>query len=114
MKKILNLAWNDIKIEFSERSTLFMFFILPLIFTAILGVSFGGNGDPDADRRYLVPVVDMDGTNLSRELIAALENSEIMRPELTIQNDADRLLKDGESAPATPRRPKRARWLSYR
>jgi ABC-2 type transport system permease protein len=98
MKKILNLAWNDIKIEFSERSTLFMFFILPLIFTAILGVSFGGNGDPDADRRYLVPVVDQDESNLSRELIAELENSEIIRPELTIQNDAETMLKDGDAA----------------
>ena len=60
MKKILNLGWNDIKIEFSDRSALLFFFILPLIFTAILGASFSGNGDPDADNRWLVPVVDQD------------------------------------------------------
>ena len=98
MKKIFNLAWSDIKIEFAERSTLLFFFILPLIFTAILGVSFGGNGDPDADQRFVVPVIDLDQTGLSAELITELENSEVVRPEIATREDADQSLKDGEVA----------------
>ena len=66
MKKIINLALNDIKVEFSDRSTLLFFLVLPWIFTAILGVSFGGNGDPDSDTRWLVPVVDLDQSDLSQ------------------------------------------------
>ena len=98
MKKILNLAWNDIKIEFAERSTLIFFFVLPLIFTAILGVSFGGNGDPEADQRFAVPVVDLDQTNLSGELITELEKSDVVRPEPATREDADQKLKDGDVA----------------
>ena len=98
MKKILNLAWNDIKIEFSDRSALLFFFILPLIFTAILGASFGGNGDPDTDNRWLVPVVDQDQSNLSAEIIAELKSSEVMRPEIYSLEEAEQLLNDGEVA----------------
>ncbi len=98
MKKIFNLAWTDIKIEFSDRSTLLFFFILPLIFTAILGVSFGDNGDPDADYRWIVPVVDLDQTHLSAEMIAELENSAIIRPEEHSREEAETMLKDGDVA----------------
>ena len=98
MKKIINLAWNDIKIEFSDRFTLLFFLILPLIFTAILGSSFGGNGDLDADNRWVVPVVDLDQTNLSAETLASLENSDIIRPELYDREEAETKLKDGEAA----------------
>jgi len=98
MKKIINLAWNDIKIEFSDRSALLFFFILPLIFTAILGSSFGGNGDPNADNRWIIPIVDLDQSNLSTELIAGLENSEVVRPEAYSRTEAEQLLNDGEVA----------------
>jgi len=98
MKKILNLAWNDIKIEFSSRSTLIFFFVLPLVFTAILGSSFGGNGDPNADNRWLVPVVDLDQTELSAEMIAELEKSEVVRPESHDRAAAEGLLADGAAA----------------
>ncbi len=98
MKKLINLAWNDIKVEFSDRSALLFFFILPLIFTAILGVSFGGNGDPDADNRWVVPVVDFDQTNLSAEIIVELENSEVIRPKIFSSEEAEIMLNDGEAA----------------
>jgi len=98
MKKILNLAWNDIKIEFSDRSALLFFFILPLIFTAILGASFSGDRDSDGDNRWMVPVVDQDQSNLSAELVAALKNSSVLRPETHQLENAKQLLNDGKVA----------------
>ncbi|MFN2150282.1 MAG: ABC transporter permease, partial [Anaerolineales bacterium] len=98
MKKILNLAWNDIKIEFSDRSALLFFFILPLIFTAILGSSFGGSGDPNTDNRWLVPVVDLDQSKLSKEMIAELEQSDVIRPATQTDREAKQMLSDGDVA----------------
>ena len=98
MKKIITLAWNDIKIEFSNRSALLFFFILPMIFTAILGASFGGNSDPNADARWVVPVVDQDQSGLSGEMMAELEKSEVIHPEIQTREQADQALKDGETA----------------
>ena len=98
MKKILNLAWNDIKIEFSDRSTLLFFFFLPVIFTAILGVSFNGNDNTDANTRWLLPVVVLDQSAFSFELVTELEKSEVLRPESQTMQDAQQLLKDGDVA----------------
>lgn len=98
MNKILHLAWNDIKIEFSDRSSLLFFFILPLIFTAILGVSFGGNVDINADTRWIVPVVDQDQSSLSFEIITELETSKVLRPEIHSMDEAEQLLNDGDVA----------------
>jgi ABC-2 type transport system permease protein len=98
MKKILNLAWNDIKIEFADRSTILFFFILPLIFTAVLGASFSGNSASDGDNRWLVPVVDQDQSDLSTNVIAELETSDILRPEVHSRAEAEQLLNDGEVA----------------
>ncbi len=97
MKKILHLAWNDIKIEFADRSTVLFFFILPLVFTALLGASMRGP-DPDADNRFVVLVVDEDQSDLSANLIAELENSAVVRPELTSQSQANLRMADGDAA----------------
>ncbi|MFN2153211.1 MAG: ABC transporter permease, partial [Anaerolineales bacterium] len=96
MKKILNLAWNDIKIEFSDRSALLFFFILPLIFTAVLGASFSGNSDPSGENRWLVPIVDQDQSNLSADLVTELETSSLLRPEAYPLDEANDLLLEGE------------------
>ena len=98
MKKILNLAWNDIKIEVSDRSSLLFFFILPVIFTAILGVSFGGNGTPNSDLRWVVPVVNQDQSNLSLRIITQLETSKVLRPEIHTLEKAEELFDDGDVA----------------
>jgi hypothetical protein len=44
MRKILAIAYNDIKIEFSSRSELIFFLVLPLIFTTIIGIGTRQHG----------------------------------------------------------------------
>ncbi len=76
MKKILNIAWNDIKIEFSDRWTLLFFVILPIIFTAIVGAALGGS---NADTSTVpVPVVDLDGSAYSQQLQTILTNGRLV------------------------------------
>jgi ABC-2 type transport system permease protein len=76
MKKILTIAWNDIKIEFSDRWTLFFFVVLPIIFTAIIGVALGGSsGDTST---VPMPVVDLDGSDYSRDLQATLTSGKLI------------------------------------
>lgn len=96
MKRIIHLAWNDIKIEFSDKSTLLFFFVLPIVFTAILGVSFGGGSNPDADLRLPVPIVDLDQSNTSFDLLTQLEGSAVIRISVVNLKRADELLISGE------------------
>ena len=95
MKKILHLAWTDIRIEFSERSTLIFFLVLPVVFTAILGNALSGPPPADGtDNRLVLLLVDEDGTKLASELTAVLHNSELVRPVSRERTEAERLLAE--------------------
>ena len=85
MKKILAIAFRDIRSRFSSFMDWLFFLILPIVFTLVLA---GGTGSR-SDNRVLLVVVDQAQTPLSAELISTLEKSESVRPQLTN-------LKDGE------------------
>ncbi len=89
MKKILHIAWNDIKIEFSDRSTLVFFLILPLVFTSVLGTALNGGNSSGGDNRVPVALVDADGTALSQRLVTVLSASTVVRaiPATTAKGD---------------------------
>jgi ABC-2 type transport system permease protein len=79
MKKIFAIAWKDALIRFSGFSELIFFIILPLVFTFILG---GSPNPVDADNRIRLVVADQAHTALSSALIADLEKSTAVRPEV--------------------------------
>ncbi|HNT54920.1 MAG TPA: ABC transporter permease [Anaerolineaceae bacterium] len=80
MRKILALAWNDIQLEFSERATLVFFFILPLVFTAIIGVALQNTySSASEDARLPVVVVNEDQGDYAVEFIALLDKSDTVR-----------------------------------
>ena len=89
MRKIVNLAWNDILVEFSDRWTLVFFLVLPLVFTAILGVSIGGLAPQETgDTRFVLVVTDLDKSAESGLLLETLAASTVIRPEAQAEADA--------------------------
>lgn len=99
MQKILSIAWNDIKIEFSYRSTLVFFLILPLVFTLVIGAGYQGmegDGDGDGDSRYRVVVVDQDQSIMSERLISAMEASDVIRPAVRTAEQAAEHFAEGD------------------
>jgi ABC-2 type transport system permease protein len=95
MIRLLAIAWNHIRIEFEDRSTIVFFLILPLAFTVIIGAALGGNASGDS--RPTVAVVDLDQSALSQELVTALQASAVMRAEPQSQAEADRAFEDGKA-----------------
>ncbi len=96
MRKLLTIAWNHIRIEFEDRSTIVFFLILPLAFTVIVGSALGGDST-SGDTRPMVAVVDVDQSALSQEFLAALQGSKIMRVEASSQAEADRAFEDDKA-----------------
>ncbi len=94
MSKLLAIAWNHIRIEFEDRSTIVFFLILPLLFTVIVGSALSGNSNSDSDTRPVVMVVDLDQSTLSQEFRTALQTSQVMRTEALSQAEADRAFED--------------------
>lgn len=78
MRKVLLIAWKDTRLRFSGWAEWLFFLILPIVFTLVLA---GGTGAP-GDSRVRLVVVDRAGSPISQELIAALEESGAVRPEV--------------------------------
>ena len=85
MRRILAIAWNDMRIELSDRTTLIFFLLLPLVFTTIIGFALRnlyGSADSSGDKRLAVVVVDLDQGTYAQQLIANLNQSDVIRPVL--------------------------------
>jgi ABC-2 type transport system permease protein len=97
MSKLLAIAWNHIRIEFEDRSTIVFFLILPLLFTVIVGSALSGGGNSASDTRPVVVVVDLDQSALSQEFMAALQGSKVLRAEAMSRAEADRAFEDDKA-----------------
>ncbi|MGB7539406.1 MAG: ABC transporter permease [Anaerolineales bacterium] len=99
MKKILAIAWKDTLIRFSSRGEWLFFLVLPVVFTMVVNFGVGSAYGSNTDSRIPILVVDQDGGELAKDLIAALHSSATVRVELTGLEDAQARFKDRE-APA--------------
>jgi len=86
MKKIFAIAWKDAIIRFASSSELLFFIILPIIFTFLLA---GGTPSANDDNRIRFDVVDEANTAISKEIIAELENSTAVRPDVVTRAEAN-------------------------
>jgi ABC-2 type transport system permease protein len=75
MKKIAAIILKDTLVRFASPSEWLFFILLPILFTVILGSSTGSM----SDTRIVLPVVDKAQTDLSAQLVAALDKSSSVR-----------------------------------
>ena len=78
MKKIFAIAWKDTLVRFTGWSEWLFFLVLPIVFTLVLAGGTGGS----SDNRVRLVVVDQANSPLSADLVAALEKSQAVRPDL--------------------------------
>jgi len=79
MEKIFAIALKDTKLRFTGITEWLFFLILPIFFTFILA---GGTG-ASPDNRVRLTVVDLAHSDLSQELLTALDKSEAVHPEVS-------------------------------
>lgn len=91
MSKILAIIRKDLILRFTSPAEWLFFLVLPVVFTYMLaGGTFGGDGDI----RRILPVVDEAGTPLSQQIVAELEKSTFVRPELSSRAEAERKFRE--------------------
>lgn len=79
LRRLLALAWNEIRLYFSTPITLVFFVLLPVVFTGAIGAGLSGM-EGDGTDRYAVLVVNEDEGGLAQALVGALEDSAVVRP----------------------------------
>ena len=90
MNKIFAILKKELLLKFSSPLEWLYFLILPIFFTLVLA---GGTGSGSADMRIRLLVTDQAQSPLSSELIAALENSSAVYPELTDLRSGEKAMK---------------------
>jgi ABC-2 type transport system permease protein len=85
MGTLLRIGWTNLK---RDRIAQALTFLLPIIFFSIFATVFGGQGGPQTSR-IRVAVVDEDGSDLSRRMVAALQQESSLRIRLSVDERAD-------------------------
>jgi ABC-2 type transport system permease protein len=80
LRKILDIAWLHIKTTYQERSALIFGVLMPIVFTAVLGLGMQGFApDPDEeDPTWAIDVVNHDNGDLGQSLIERLDADPIL------------------------------------
>jgi linearmycin/streptolysin S transport system permease protein len=86
MNKIFAIILKDVKNRFNGFTEWLFFLILPIVFTFILA---GGTVAQQGDNRIRLAVVDQANTALSLDLIAAIDKSESIRPDVMSLDKAE-------------------------
>lgn len=101
---MLHTAWilakKDLRLFFRDRTALLLTFLLPLVLGAVFGTAMGGMGGSDGGggsaARVDLAIEDLDDTEASRDLIAALEERDGL--DVSVVAGARRLVADGDFA----------------
>jgi hypothetical protein len=95
MKKILSIIWKDTILRFTSKSELLFFLVLPIFFTFVLA---GGTGNQNVDNRIRLLVVDQAQSRLTQQIIAGLQDSDSVRPEVMTLDEAEEIFSNREAS----------------
>ncbi len=71
--KIISIGWKDILIFVKDRGALITSFLLPMLFIVVFSYAF--SGIEDEDQVITLPVVDLDGGEVARDLIGRVNST---------------------------------------
>jgi ABC-2 type transport system permease protein len=80
--KPISIAFKDLQILLQDRGSLFMLFLLPLLFIVVFSGALGAIGQGGKDTRVPLAVIDLDGGKSARALIEDLDQAGGVRVEL--------------------------------
>jgi len=79
MIRILDLTWKDLLQNVREKQTFVFLLFMPIIFTLMFGLAFGGTHGAGGDPRLPLGILDQDNSRLSQSLVKLLGASDVIR-----------------------------------
>ncbi|MFN2245293.1 MAG: ABC transporter permease [Anaerolineae bacterium] len=86
MMKILSIGWKDIQIFVRDRGGMITSFLLPMLFIVVFSYAFSGIAS--TDEVITLPVVNLDGGEVSAALIEGVNNVAGVETEMYDEADA--------------------------
>jgi ABC-2 type transport system permease protein len=79
--KSISIAFKDLQILLQDRGSLFVLFLLPLLFIVVFSGALGAIGSSGKDTRIALVVVDLDGGKSAQTLLEKLDRGGSVRVE---------------------------------
>lgn len=70
---MFKIAWNDLRLTFSDRAAVVWMVILPIVFATFFGLVMGGDNANPADAAAALTLIDDDGGAIARYFVSELE-----------------------------------------
>ncbi|MFH1524386.1 MAG: ABC transporter permease [Chloroflexota bacterium] len=103
MIRIFDIAIKDLLQTLRDRKSLLFLLIMPIAFTLLFGLAFGGSSNSQTDDRLPVGYLDQDNGTLSQDIRNLLTNSTVIRldedPQRSVA-DLDKLVAEEDLAAA--------------
>jgi ABC-2 type transport system permease protein len=91
------IALKDLQILFKDRGAVLLLFLLPLIFIVVFSGALAAISETgEEDSGILLPIVNLDGAQASKDLVAGLSKAGGIRLEPYDERKASALLDEGE------------------
>ncbi len=94
MRKILDIALNDLRVFFKERGQLIGLIFIPVVFT--IGVGFANSGGGGASK-VRIDAIDNDNSSISQQFLADVRATNSAIVLCPMDNDKDDFCRLGES-----------------
>lgn len=92
----LSIAYKDLQILVKDRGSLFLLFMLPLIFILVIAGAFSGQDSATSDAPIMLPVVNLDQGQASQRLMEDINSAGGVTVELIESDTASQQLQSGE------------------
>jgi ABC-2 type transport system permease protein len=91
---------KDLQLFFSDRRSVIVSFVVPIAIASFFGAVFSGGGQNREPARIAVAVVDQDGSNISKAIVAGAESDKNLKVAKPTVDEAREAVKKGNTAVA--------------
>lgn len=95
---MFQIAGKDLKLFFADKRGMLLTFAVPIALITLFAFAFGGVGQDDGPSPTKLVIVDLDKSQESRSLIAALDSLEEFRVATTTADSAEEMVMKGNRA----------------
>ncbi len=97
---LLAMVRKDLQLFFSDRRSVIVSFVVPIAIASFFGAVFSGGGQNREPARIAVAIVDLDGSNISKAIVAGAEKDKNLKLAKPTADEAREAVKKGSTAVA--------------
>jgi ABC-2 type transport system permease protein len=93
---LLAMVRKDLQLFFTDRRSVILSFVVPIVIASFFGALFRGNSDATEQARIDIAIVDHDGSNISRGIITSAQQDKALHVTTPAEDAARTAIRGGD------------------